>query len=760
MKFGQFFTALGIAFLIFSGVLMGENIYYETLSKVKDPFKKASTLNEIVSTKTTQSPYEIFSSSGEFFILFPNTKIDFSNNKREFLEGEMFFSSDFIPFPNVKSTSKSIGKPQRGQLSIKNLLINAPQSSILVRRYPEESSIQVYAFNHSIELFWEDLKNPFLVPPGMMVSINEKLLSNKTTSLYYSKLKKEFRLKPFQVSLFDTQKTGTPEEKIIYAVNKLSKKEKELIHYAQIVPETWFSIRPGNITGKIVNFIKASTFGLPEKKKDLFAFQRMVEPLVEAHYSAKENKKVPTENSVNRFKQTLNSYEWKALLKNTIFKTQWENFAISQYVWTNTLRPSDAAYIFMSLHKRENNSAFDSIDNEFSRFESLVANKKIDEAESIVKTLKRKAEKTNITKEHQYNLTKRRRVLKELLDSQDFLQTKEPFELYVVLIKKEVALNLENRELLDELTLEIAQEVLFFLHKFIKQDPDPTIADVLIEGYNQINDTIKSSSERTGRASLFEEEEEEIRSLIKIAGSSKLSNEDIESIKEEQAYEDEINKRLEQLQSTAQEESKPPIHDEETLKNFLNEIEIDTEKIEILTLKNGEYLNFREGKYLGNMVSGTFQVFGQVFKTIKVNESSRHYAQPKFLKGILNSLMETNPTEIPPQEEINTEEAIPQNSNKAILEKTFIRELFQKEGLSISKENIVILNKELTYFEAKEAILDGRNKVGFIYDTTTEEMSEITLLIGKKRFRFTEKSYQRREGVEAVRKKVEEVSKK
>lgn len=750
MKFGQFFTAFGIAFFIFLGVFLGENMRYDTLSKVKNPFEKAIDLNTSIEVSNTEESQVIFTKSGEFWQVFPGTAIDITNDKRVLRKGEVFLSSDFI------SPTKDIKK--EGQLMVGDLLINAPFSSILVTYAPAEN-IQIFAFNHSIELSWGDIRTPFLVPPGMMVSINEKLISPKTTTLFYSKLKKEFRLKPFHISLTDTEKSQTPEEKIAHSLAKLKKKEKDLINYVKIVPETWFSMRPDHLMGKIISNVKTNTFGLPRSKKEQFAFQKMIAPLAEGHFLVKENKKIPAQQNVNKFNQILDSYEWNILLKsNQSINKIWNDFFTAQYVWIKELRTTDTAYVFADLHKVENKNEFDKIDNEFSRFETLVAHKKVDEAESIIRNLKREIERMSIQKESQTKLTKRRRILKELLSSQNFLQTEDPFGLYVILIKKETALPLEDRAILDELTLEVAQELLFFLNQFIKESPDPGIVDILISGYNEIKSTIASSSERSGRESLFTKEEEEIQTLIKIAGSSKISTEDIENIKEEQAYEAEIQERIAQLQSHEEEvTSKPPIHDEETLKNFFDTLEVDTNKMEVVSLKNNEYLNFREGRYIGNFISGTFQAMGQVFKTIKINEQSSHYVQPKFLKGIINTLIEDTSSTV-----ITTDESksIPQNSNKAILEKSFIHELFSKNNLLMSRENIIVLNEALTIFEISEAVFEGKNKVDFIYNNETEEMSEITLSIENKKFRFTEKSYQRTAGIEEIRKKVEEVRKK
>ena len=222
---------------------------------------------------------------------------------------------------------------------------------------------------------------------------------------------------------------------------------------------------------------------------------------------------------------------------------------------------------------------------------------------------------------------------------------------------------------------------------------------------------IENISQKQGRKNPFAEETKEIQTLIKIAGSSKISAEDIENIKEKQAYEASINKRIDQLkeQKNTKSSTLPPIHNKETLITFLKKTEIETQKMEILSLKKNEFLTFSKGTYQGtNNISGTFQIVGQTFKTIKVNNQSRHYIQPKFIKGIINSLI--TETKTTPKTAQKKQINIPQNSNKAILEKTFIRELFDKDGIAISKQNTEALNTELTLFKITDAIIKGQSK--------------------------------------------------
>ena len=758
MKFGQLFTAFGFAFFIFAGVIIAENMHYETLQKVQDPFIKTQKIDRIIETSSLETPQTIFTDSGEFIQVFSNTKLDFTNGDRKIIKGEVFLSSDFIL--DTGTSRKKQNTAKEGQIKVGNLFIHAPHASIFIIYTPNEN-IRIYAINHSIELYWADVKNPFLIPPGMMVSINEKQISKKTATLFYSKLKKEFRLKRFDLELYlsDITNLETPERKITHSVERLNKKEKELIEYADIAPETWFTIRPDNFTGRVVNFIKASTLGLPKSKKDLFTFQEMRVPLIKAHFSAKEGNKVNTQKSLTKFKQTINSHEWKSLLEsNKEIRDEWNKFSQAQRVWINN-NISNLEYVFTELYAQKSTSAFDKMDNEFNRFENLVASKNWNEAERVIKDLNISAETMILTEKHQKQLTKRRRILTELLNTRDVLEKKEGFELYISLIKKEITLPIEDKALQDELTLEIAQELLFFLNKYIKENPNKKISEVLISGYNNIKSTIEESTKRKGRASLFSEEEKEIQTLIKIAGSSIITDEELESIKKEQAYRTQINERIAQLKTNKNSlEKKPPIHNEETLKIFLEENEIDIEKLEIKNLKNNEYLNFTKGMYLDNEISGTFQIKEQVFKTIKVNDKSNHNVPQKFIKGILNSLIETKTNEHPVAYE--KEKEIPQNTNKAILEKTFIRELFTAEGFTISSEYIEALNMELTEFKITNAIIEGQTTVSFIYDSTANKISEIIINTGNKKFRSGKKPYTIEEGVELIMTKTEEMNKK
>ncbi len=762
MKLGQFVLAFGMGFLLFMGAMITENARYDLVSQVEDPFKESVVFEEHFISSVSDEPKEIFTSNGEFLRIFPGTEVDFSFGKRSLVEGELFYSSDFVDDSDFSKEKPRILKaPDIGQLKVDDLLINAPSASIFVVRDKTAEQIQIYTYNHSIELYWADVKTPFLVPPGMIVSIHEKLISEKTAQLFYSKLKKEFRLKPFQT--FASDEAGMDIiNKISISVEFQKKIGEKLEKYAKLAPETWFTIRPDRFTGKLVNIINKNAIGLSQGKKEEAVFKEKLLPLVEAHFAIKNKQAAKGKKHLNEFRKVIDSHDWKNLLeKNSTINDKWKRFVRAQKAWLRTVFPKDPAYSFIEFWTHDQEAgAFGKIEQEFDRIETLVADRHLEEAKKKLIGLNDKIKNIQISSNFQYQLTKRRRILKELLLSQRFLLSKEIFELYALLIEKESMMQVEDSELIDELVLESAQDVLFFLNRFLRTIPNPDISEVLLTVYNNLD--VESIAKKRGRKDLFSEKEKEIIAFIKLAGSSGLTEEEMLAIKEQQAYQKKIKEKITALREKGKKEDtqtskRPQISDDKNLTEFLANLEINVNSLEISKLKNGEFLTFANGNFLGEPVSGTFQVNNQTFKTIRIGEESKHGIKSRFLKGVLNVFKKSSYKASAP---IQQKEIIQQNSRNAILQRTLVRELFQNEGFIVSKDNVKILDKEFKAFELIDAIFEEKVKTNFVYDTETEEVLNLKFSIGNKKFQFGSETFEREEINSVIEEKLEKYLKK
>ncbi len=755
MKFGKIFLAFGIGLLIFTGILTTESARYGIISQIQDPFEKTEKLEKRVAVSTFEDPQDFFTPDGEFLRVFPEAEINFSGTRRELIRGDLFLSSDFISESkdvNINFSSV-VSAPLIGQLKVGKLLINAPGASVFVSYKHEDEKIEIYAFNHSIEILWEGAKMPFLIPQGMKVSIAEKFISEKTGSLFYTKLKKDFRLKPFEVNFPPNESGEKVEDKIGLAVLTHAEWGDRMKAFAMLEPSSWFFARPDHLTGKAISFVKTTAFGLPKSKHDKIQFQTLVAPFVTAHHAVKENSILKAENSLREFKAISDGAEWKKLLKgNPNINEKWNRFIRAQKAWMATMFPSDPAYIFVKiLESKTEKNIFAEIENEFSRIEILIANRHLEEAKKRLIDLKKKTQSAPKNKVYRPQITKIRRALGEVLNTKIFFQSEDIFQLYALLIENEsVGIDTKDRELSDELALEAAQDLLSFLDNFLRNHPNPKVSKILLGVYQKLD--VETVAQRRGRKDLFSKEEKETIAFIKLVGNSGLTKEEIESIKEQQAYQSELTAKIDKLKKIDEkedEETRIKIETTEALKEFISSLDVDTSAMKVTVLKPKEYFQFQGGRFMGEPVSGTFRIAGQIFKTIKAGAEVNYRIQLQFAKGFFNRVAQIKNEQ--KKSTTTAQDFIPQNTKKAVLERTFVQESFQSIGFQLSKTNVTALDEELNTFEVTEATLvrpdatyNQKVRLDFTYLKQTDEVQNVKLITGgRNEFNFGSQKFKR-----------------
>ncbi|MCK5460809.1 hypothetical protein KAI58_02400 [Candidatus Gracilibacteria bacterium] len=748
MKIGQILLAFILGFLIFIGILVSESARFSFFSKIKNPFESAEVFNqkETIGMETKS----IFTKKGEFLRLYPGSEVDFSEGKREIISGEVFISTQFIrdaDFRLAIGTGNFLRedfKPKVSQYRVGPILLNAPGVVIFVARDKVKQISKIYAYDHSIDIFFPGSEHPFILPPGMFVTIKEDLISEKTAKLYYTKLKKELNLRSFSLKSLADKNSEEIEDKISISLKKLRGISQLVEDYSKKILQTWSWFKPASFSGKFIKTLKelqkTYSVGYQKERVQKLIFQEYIADLVNASYAVSQNEKENAENYLEKFSTIFKTNEWYGLMySSSEYGEAWNDFERAQKAWLRTIFLGEIEQVFVDFwFNCKKTDAFSLVENYFNTIETLVGNRGLEGAREKVEEMISVVRAFKADPLYQVRITKTRRLLTELLRNQSFFQEKEAFEVYILLAEKELK-SYEDKELVEELTLEIAQDMLFFLKKFL--DPDfakPENSRLLVEMYRYLKiDTIAKSKGRQ----IFSEEELETVALVSFVGNSGLTKDEIKAIGEQMRRNEEYANRLKAIEEKTEPEKQETIshliQDEAQLLFFLESLGVNISSMKIFVIGEGDLLRFEKGRYSSESVSGTFQLSTQTFKIITIGMLKGRMLGRYYIKGFLSRVEEQ--VSIDNQQPVEqTKIDFIQETKRAILERTLVRELFKKEGFTLSRDNIKILDINLVNFELTDIHYKDTLKLSFTYFRTTNRISDVVVENGRNQFELDE----------------------
>ena len=199
---------------------------------------------------------------------------------------------------------------------------------------------------------------------------------------------------------------------------------------------------------------------------------------------------------------------------------------------------------------------------------------------------------------------------------------------------KELSLydGLENE--LYEITLENGYEVLNFIERFLSDKYKQTALNLDLKKLFDYLD-IKTLTEKRG-TNVFSKSQMSLISLIE----SGQSLEDKEAFLADEREREKLSNILSSFEDEEEidneeeeEEMQKIIFDKDSLKIYLEKLDIDTSQMQIRILGKGTLLRFSRGRYKSNPVSGSFDVDKQIFKVFTVGKIKNRTVPLFFMKG-------------------------------------------------------------------------------------------------------------------------------
>ena len=237
----------------------------------------------------------------------------------------------------------------------------------------------------------------------------------------------------------------------------------------------------------------------------------------------------------------------------------------------------------------------------------------------------------------------------------------------------------------------------------------------------------------------------EILDFIKVAGSSGLTPSDIKAMQKQKTYQDKLSDQISNFQyqgkktrDVSKDTEKGRIDSNSELKSKLAESGINTDDLSILK-EDVDKLHFSNGTFLGRTTSGDFLISSQAITELTIgnkivtfglnaNKEPKRTVKVQFLKSFLKQysidLQKNNTT--------TQTKFIPQNTKKAIFQKSLVQEAFRAEGYLVSRENITILDLGHKKFKLTEVLYQDTISLDMIFETATDLISNVKLKLGRK----------------------------
>lgn len=743
MKFSQILIALALGLVIFAGIFMSESARQANFQTLENPFDNTETLPDVIVLDDQDEVKTFFSQDRSLWSFYPGSYAQFEGSKQEIINGPVFASFNFITETKLKelrhfkvdSFDPETFTPTTAQIKVDRIAINAPGASVFVNRDNIGGTTNIYSYDHALDVWFPEASRPFVLPPQSQITISDKTV-DRLGKLYYTKLKKDLRLKAF-----DMQEESLISQAVEVKINKLDNVKT----FAEGLPRTWYWFDPGSAMGQIASMVKYLqrdyALGISQSLRKQFYFDQFVEDFLAAHYRYLNNNSQSAETKIESFLETLGSSQWQRfLVANPSYSEKWNFLGQNQKVWLHHAFQDDPEYVFAPVWFSEGRAnTLADLEDAFYEVEEMMGNQFTAKARQGLKNLNDNLESIEFVQADSTRVTRVRRLLNEIMKKETILQNEEVFSLLQKMIELEVSLYARSNPNREEIILENAQDVLSFLKIFIEDRTAGKINQTLVNTYSFLEiDQIEAQLGRT----IFTQAEKETIRLVQFVRAEDLTEGELEQIQEAKSLRDLIDERFAEIEAKKDQEVETvftanKIDTEQELISTLGDARVLTEGI-LIESQNASGSNpsftFRGAYYDKYPLNGVFRIDTQEFNFVKLQNIQEKFVDPRYLSAILRRMSKDIEDQIQP--EILDDPLPSQNTPLAILQRKLVRETFEQEGLRVSNNNVTITNNNYNEFEITDALMGKEYKIRFTYFQKEEYVTNLVVEYVRNRFEF------------------------
>lgn len=723
----QVFLAAALAMVVFLGILWVEKSNFNKIAELADPFDFAERVQEriVVNGETSRSWLH---NTGEVFILMPGTKFNMIHQARELEEGILFLNSNFQRQADIDQAKIGFAPPFKlneaslsgGQIQAGPVVISVPQGLAVIKRDLIRQETVVYAHDHSVYLYFPEATEAFLIPPSYMILLKENRAS-LLAPLYFTKLKKELKLEPLDNKTLDLESL---ESALIQGLELSNLWEQQIINYAEKSLVSINRFAPDSFMGR---FLAGLTYiqryyalGVTESFKDDYTYNRLTAKIKNVYFALSTSENELAKEAAEKFIKVWASTDWvRYFIENPVYLTVWNHFAQQQRIWFYGAFPDDREVEVLKTlwGPKKQIQHFSDYQAHYYLFETYYAQNYIVPAQRQLQFILDNFKNLDYQSiEDKRVVTQSRRQVSLLLQRDAQRSNSLIFELYIDLVEAERILRAEASELGQEIRLEVAQELLYFLDQLLDSRTRQEEVIILLQAYKNLD--IASLAESLGR-SVFSEKERDTLNRVQSIGD--ITAEDMALIREDNRTAEEVKILREQLRNQAQEPVfiRPVgVQTETDLIEFLSDRKIQTQgmRVQINEKEAHSFITFNQASYQGYPLQGTFETERQQFTFIRLGEINETRATASNFTAFLSQLYSANEK----LKADNTKEVVSKGPNNgtstAIIQRRNILKLLEQQGVMAKFDNILLTNDKLTQAKVTQASFDKKYLLTLDFD--------------------------------------------
>ncbi|HEY5714137.1 MAG TPA: hypothetical protein VIT68_02185 [Candidatus Gracilibacteria bacterium] len=739
MQKNYFLVAVVLSLVLLGGIFLRGQDRYEQVQNAVSPFETKLYRDAALNGGTAKGTLAL-DRSGHLLVLFENSLGEWAGSRKQIIDGTVFLSGSFLGDADSLSNAQKPApdfpytKLRAGEVLSGNTVIRFGRGGTLIERDDEQKSTKIYADDQEVDVFFLGKQEPFVIPAGMRVTIFDDQINKNTAQLYYSKLRKktEFRLESF-LELDDQRPNILEARERIKNAQQLRKAFlKKLERYTEAKAKAWRRDSQGLFQGPkrlIQSFQQTFDFITLPKRKQLLAFNIKAKDFLKA-LEAVENKdkKVITE-SLNRFQETLKDPSWKLFLeKNELIADEWSDFSMAQkaIVQYGDTKVYADLYDFWFIHAQDPNMA--QFREGFAKLQRFIAQKTyakaLEEADHLIIL-------SGTIDSHTWSLaetTRYRRLIAEILRNISYFEDKPSLhELLRLLTQKELS-HQQDEENKAELTLEIAQDVLDFLHEQSQREDEmnDAILGKLQQTYKSLD--LEGVIGGVSQNKIFSKPQLNMIIIINKIGDKALTKDRIQALLEkdqaviiaQEQYAKELAKKEADLETQKYEFKQ--INSTNDLRSYFVILGARTSQLIFSPGQDPNYINFSDLYFNNRKIDGGFHIEGQFFDNISLGaERHERLSLDEFNKALFQSKMFVS------HDLDGGDKVIPQTTARAQLERLLVQQKIKNLGLTVDFESIAILDKESTTFSIEGVRSGNQYRADFIYRKNNQSVEKIYL---------------------------------
>jgi len=715
----QVFLAAALAMVVFIGILWVEKSNFNKVSDLEDPYESAVLINERVVVNGTEARSWLHK-TGEIFILMPGGKLNMTNQARELEEGVLFLNSSLQDQADIDQAKVGFSAPfalgearlSGGQIKIGPIVVSIPQGVAVLKRDLVRQEAIIYAHDHPVYIYLPSATEPFLVPAGYMVLVKE----NRATllaPLYFTKLKKELKLEPLDDKTLGMESVQSA---LLQGIELSRLWEQQVILYAEESVVALNRFAPDSVMGKLLNglyFIQRFyALGVDDNFKDEYGYKKLTAQIRNVYFAFADADLERALKAAQEFTEVRGGADWaRYFIETPTYKKIWSQFAKQQRVWFYGAFPDDREVEVLKVLWGPKNKivSFEDFQDNYFLFETYYAQNYIVPAQRELQFILDNF--TNLDYDliqDSRNITQARRQVSLLLQRDAQRSNSIIFELYIELVEAERLLRAEESELGQEVRLEVAQELLYFLDKLLDSRTRQDEVIILLKAYKNLD--IGSLAESLGR-SVFNEKERE--TLNRVQSLENLTEEDMAMIRADNVTAEEVKNLREQLRNQAEQiiaAGPTGVQTIEDLTDFFLKREILTQgmRVQINEKDDNKFMTFNQASYNGYPLQGTFETERQKFSLIKLGEITETRATASNFSAFLSQMLSAN-EKLRNDDKPEVVDDGPNNgTSTAILQRRNILKLLEQQGISAKFDNILLTNDKLTKATVRQASFEKK----------------------------------------------------